>query len=131
MRSTDKAALYAQAVRLFGRTADIAGYTAEFVFQPPRRWRFDFAYLPPLRQVAVEVDGGTWSPHGGKHNEDRDREKINAAAMLGWCVLRFTTHQLEQDPARCIDIVEHALRGTMPDYMITLPKRGPAQRRLM
>lgn len=63
----------------------------EWRFAPPRRWRFDFAMVG--RNVAVEIEGGTWS--GGRHTwgagYEKDLEKYNAAAKLGWIVLRYTT----------------------------------------
>ena len=59
-------------------------------FHPTRKWRFDFAW--PEQKVAVEVDGGTWS--GGRHVRAAGYEaycqKINAAVLLGWRVLRGT-----------------------------------------
>jgi very-short-patch-repair endonuclease len=62
-------------------------------FYPPRRWRFDYAW--PAQRLAVEVDGGQWSPRGGRHNTDGDREKLNAAAELGWRVLRYSGTMLK------------------------------------
>ena len=60
-----------------------------------RDWRFDFAW--PDRGLAVEVEGGTWS--GGRHTRgggfEGDCEKYNAAALLGWKVLRFTGGMVE------------------------------------
>lgn len=62
----------------------------ELRFHDSRRWRFDFAW--PEAMVAVEIDGGTWS--GGRHTRGKgfegDCEKLNTAAVEGWCVLRFT-----------------------------------------
>jgi very-short-patch-repair endonuclease len=55
-----------------------------------RNWRFDFAW--PERQVALEVEGGTWA--NGRHNRGRgyesDARKYNAATLAGWRVLRAT-----------------------------------------
>lgn len=62
----------------------------EYRFHRVRQWRFDFAW--PDRQVAVEVDGGAYS--GGRHTRgagfERDLEKMNAAALAGWRVVRVT-----------------------------------------
>ena len=66
----------------------------EFRFHPTRKWRFDYA-IPALK-IAVECDGGVWT--GGRHVRPqgylRDMEKFNAAAELGWIVLKFTPQQL-------------------------------------
>lgn len=66
----------------------------EFCFNPPRRWRFDFAI--PNRRVAVEVEGGVWAY--GRHNRAagflKDMEKYNAAAARGWRLLRCTPAML-------------------------------------
>lgn len=67
---------------------------AEFRFAPPRRWRFDYAW--PADRVALEVEGGVWTQ--GRHTRGsgfvKDMEKYNAAAALGWRVLRTTPTQL-------------------------------------
>ena len=60
----------------------------QYKFHPTRRWRFDYAWV--AERVAVEIDGGQWQVHGGRHNTDADREKLNAAAELGWRVLRYS-----------------------------------------
>lgn len=66
----------------------------EFRFHPTRKWRFDYA-IPALK-IAVECDGGVWT--GGRHVSPqgyiKDMEKFNAAAELGWVVLKFTPQQL-------------------------------------
>lgn len=67
-----------------------------------RRWLFDFAW--PALWLAVEIEGGTWI--GGRHvtgeGYERDCRKYNAAALLGWTVLRFTGGQVENGEALVI-----------------------------
>ena len=79
----------------------------EHRFAPPRRWRFDFAW--PVRRIAAEVEGGTWSR--GRHVRGRgfeaDCEKYNAAALAGWRVLRFTGDMVED--GRALGTIEEAL----------------------
>lgn len=59
----------------------------EFQFHPERKWRFDFAF--PERKLAIEIEGI------GRHQTisgfTKDAEKYNAAAKLGWKVMRYTT----------------------------------------
>jgi len=74
-------------------------------FHPTRRWRFDYAY--PDARLAIEVDGGQYTPRGGRHNTDVDREKLNEAAKLGWRVLRYSGAMLK-DPARVAADIEAA-----------------------
>ncbi len=66
------------------------GAVAEFKFHPTRKWRADFAI--PGAKILIEVDGGVFS--GGRHTRGagfiKDQEKLNAAACLGYRVLRFT-----------------------------------------
>jgi very-short-patch-repair endonuclease len=63
---------------------------AEFKFHPSRKWRADFAM--PGAKILIEIDGGVWS--GGRHTRGSgfigDMEKLNAAACLGYRVLRYT-----------------------------------------
>ena len=79
----------------------------EYKFLPLRRFRFDWAF--PVYRVAVEVDGGVWLPHGGRHGTDKDREKLNLAAANGWLVLRFSPEMLNGDPEGCCEMVRDAL----------------------
>ena len=61
----------------------------EYRFAPPRRWRFDFAWVD--QQVAVEIEGGLYQ--GGRHQTLKgflaDAEKYMAAQVAGWQVLRI------------------------------------------
>lgn len=66
----------------------------EHRFHTERKWRFDYAW--PDAKVAIEVEGGVWT--GGRHTSSagfiKDIEKYNAAARLGWRVLRCTPKTL-------------------------------------
>jgi very-short-patch-repair endonuclease len=67
----------------------------EHRFHPVREWRFDFAF--PRARLAVEIDGRGRGGHEGRHHSftgaAADYEKHNAAAVLGWRVLRFQSHE--------------------------------------
>jgi very-short-patch-repair endonuclease len=94
------------------------GFGREFRFWPGRRFRADFAIwtckhathigstcLPLL----VEVDGGAFS--GGRHTTGagfrNDLEKLNAATLAGYRVLRFLPEQVESGVA--LQTIEKAL----------------------
>ena len=66
----------------------------EYRFHPTRKWRFDYAHLGA--KVAVELDGGVFTQ--GRHVRGagflRDREKINAAQLMGWRVIELGTGQV-------------------------------------
>ncbi len=74
-------------------------YEREYRFAPPRRWRADIAFV--AEKVIVECDGGSWT--GGRHTTgsgfEKDCEKLNEAAVLGWLVLRFTTGMVKSGAA--------------------------------
>lgn len=83
----------------------------QYRFHPERRWTFDLAW--PDRKLAVEVEGGIWIRGGGRHNRasgfEKDIEKYNEAAILGYAVLRVTTGQVKNGEA--IRTIERALSG--------------------
>ena len=89
----------------------------EHRFHPDRLWRFDYA-IPSLR-IAIEIDGGVWI--NGRHNRASgylgDMEKFNAAATLGWVVLKFTPQ--EQYTRKAFDLitatVANAMKGKSED----------------
>jgi len=72
------------------------------------RHRFDWALADLC--VAVEIDGGVWKPRGGRHGTDKDREKLNIAASLGWLVFRFSEAMLEANPNDSVQLVWNAVR---------------------
>ncbi len=82
---------------LFPRLMTLHGLPApvpELKFHPTRKWRFDYAW--PAHRLALEVDGGIWTQ--GRHTRGAgwlaDSEKLNAAASMGWRMLRVTPAQL-------------------------------------
>lgn len=80
---------------------------AEYRFAPPRKWRFDFAFVE--QKIAIEVEGGVWT--GGRHTRGsgflKDMEKYNAAAVLGWRVFRCTPDTLLSP--NTLDLIAQAL----------------------
>jgi len=85
----------------------------EHPFAKPRRWRFDLAW--PAHKLAVEVEGGTWA--GGRHSRgsgyELDVEKYNEATLLGWRVLRVTTHMVTD--GRALAIIQRAFAALVGD----------------
>jgi very-short-patch-repair endonuclease len=68
----------------------------EYRFHPIRKWRADYAFLEREPRVLVEIDGGAWTQ--GRHTRGagfiEDQRKTNAAALLGFVVLRYTPDRL-------------------------------------
>jgi very-short-patch-repair endonuclease len=74
----------------------------EFRFHPTRRWRADFLIGPEqFANLLIEIDGGSWV--AGRHTRgsgfEKDAEKLNAAAELGYRVLRYTPKMIESGEA--------------------------------
>lgn len=87
----------------------------EYRFHPTRRWRFDLAWPSDLFRLALEVDGGMYSARSGHRSYTgvlRDIEKINAATLLGWRVLRCTPAQVKSGDA--LTLIEKAIRREGP-----------------
>lgn len=84
----------------------------QYRFHPLRKWSFDFAW--PDRMLYLEVEGGIWIRGGGRHNRascfEKDAEKYNEAALLGYRGLRVTTQQVTSGVA--VMLVERALRSS-------------------
>lgn len=90
-------------------TADLPAPVTELRFAPPRRWRFDLAWVD--QKLAVEIEGGAWV--NGRHSRGRgfesDAEKYNAATLAGWRLLRFTPSMINADPRQVIETISTAL----------------------
>lgn len=75
----------------------VAGLETQYRFHPVRRWKMDFAW--PELLLAVEIQGGTYSRKRSGHTTgtgtQRDYEKNNAAVLLGWQVLYFSSKDLK------------------------------------
>lgn len=84
-------------------------FEQEYKFHPERKWRADFFITGT--NILIEVEGGIWS--GGRHTRGKgylgDMEKYNAAAMMGFKVLRFDTQQVKSGLA--IKQIENLVRG--------------------
>lgn len=93
----------------------------EYIFDEPetnrkkRMWRFDFAHIEA--KVGVELDGGEHSK--GRHVRPQgfidDCEKMNAATMQGWAVLRFPGTVYRADPAGCIEMIDDLISKRLPN----------------
>ena len=74
-------------------------FEQEFEFHPKRKWRADFHLVG--KKILVEVEGAIWS--GGRHTRGKgyigDTEKYNAATMMGFQVLGFSTDQVKSGHA--------------------------------
>jgi very-short-patch-repair endonuclease len=79
----------------------------EYRFHGERLWRSDFCW--PGHLLIVEFEGGVYT-HGahvrGKHFES-DCEKYNAAALMGYRVLRFTIDMVTSGAA--LQTIEKAI----------------------
>lgn len=89
---------------LAARFARDLGAVREYRFHPTRKWRFDLAW--PDSMVALEIEGAVWVQ--GRHTRGsgfaKDMEKYNAAALLGWRVLRTTWTGMADESARAMMI---------------------------
>lgn len=84
-------------------------FEREYLFHPERKWRADFMvgqnFAWPVRgRYLIEIDGGAWV--GGRHTTGKgfeaDLVKLNAAALLGYRVLRFTPAMVERGDALAV-----------------------------
>jgi very-short-patch-repair endonuclease len=87
-------------------------FEREVLFAPKRRWRADFMIKHPRfiePPLLVEIDGGTWSSsrHTSGAGFRRDLEKLNAATLAGYRVLRFLPEQVTSGAA--LQVIEQAL----------------------
>ena len=89
-------------------------YEREYRFAPPRRWRFDFAFVD--KQLAVEIEGGVWSR--GRHVRGtgyaKDCEKYSEAAILGWRIMRFVPEMVMSGYA--LEATKRALIGEQKNH---------------
>ena len=78
------------------RVLRAAGLPAPVLQHGVGKYRLDFAY--PALHVAIEADGFRW--HSSRARWDRDIERRNALAVLGWTVIHVTWPQLQHKPEK-------------------------------
>ena len=82
-----------------------------------RRWRFDFAFLHAM--LAIECEGGSFvnGAHGRGQHFQSDCDKYNAAAEIGWTVLRYTMADIKS--GRALAQIERVLEQGEPMRNVT------------
>lgn len=87
----------------------------EFPFHPTRKWRFDFAIED--RKLAVEYEGllgwGRKTGHTDSKGYTANTDKYNAAAALGWMVIRVTFLNYMTLAKTFTDIEKNQSHGTI------------------
>lgn len=74
-------------------------YVREYRFDPVRKWRMDFVINPLTDEpIEIEIDGGGWLAHGGRHSKREDYEKRRAATLWGK-VFYFTGDEVSDNTA--------------------------------
>lgn len=94
------------------RVLKIEQPVSEHRFSPPRRWRFDFAWVD--KRFAVEVEGITFGHgrHQRKQGFENDLEKYEAAMLQGWTVYRCSPSMIEAGTAvHTIAVMLEAMDG--------------------
>jgi very-short-patch-repair endonuclease len=94
-----------EAERLLVQLFESAGITGWYSNCPVGGYVVDFAF--PVPMVAIEVDG--WAFHTDPEAFQRDRERQNKLALMGWQVLRFTWLDLVQHSDRVLAQVVAAI----------------------
>lgn len=87
------------------RTVGLPEPIPEYKFHPLRRWRADYCW--PIHKIIVEIDGGLFVQ--GRHSRGAgmlaDFEKLNAAALLGYAVLRYAPAQIRRECIRDLQLM--------------------------
>lgn len=94
------------------RAARVVGWTPNYPVRiGGRRYVLDFAF--PELLIAVEIDGFAF--HHDPVRFQRDRQRQNALVGAGWLVLRFTWHDLVDQPDLVVADVQAAIRRRESD----------------
>lgn len=91
------------------RHPDLPNPERDYVFAPPRRFKFDFAWKGLL--VSCELNGGgRRGRHSSLTGQKNDCDKLNlAVGILGWRVLQFNVIHLK-DMVSVVDMVALVVR---------------------
>lgn len=77
----------------------------EYIFNPERKWRFDYCW--PEIKLAVELDGFGWG-HQSIGKLIGQYEKQNKAVQMGWKILRYNSSHLGSYD-KCVDAVRQIM----------------------
>ena len=99
-----------QAERLLVKLLREAGITGWRTNYPVGGYKVDVGF--PAQKVAIEADG--WAFHSDQEDFQKDRERQNKIALLGWKVLRFTWLDLTEYPQRVIAVIRAAISEREP-----------------
>lgn len=119
---------YAAQLSIIAKLLKIPEPTPEYVFHPPRRFKFDFSWVPD--KICVEVEGGIFGvgrpcelckqrrnqSHGSVSGILRDMEKYNLAAIDGWTVLRVLPEELDLENGKAFNLIEAAFKLRKETY---------------
>lgn len=106
-------------LELHARVLKLPTHEREYRFHPVRMWRFDIAW--PSIKLAAEVQGGIWVTgyHARGAGIEKDAEKLNEAALLGWLVLLFSPGHVRSGAA--VRWIERALAMRQPQALVSKP----------
>lgn len=107
LRSSDKTS--AEEVLAIDLTAAGLMFTRQFEYAVGRRLKADFVVQANSDAVLVEIQGGVYTrkAHGSVSGVLADIDRLNAATVNGWRMLRFTPKQVDEGEA--IPMIERAL----------------------
>lgn len=93
------------------KAAGLPDPVRQHFYAPPRKLRADFAW--PERRLLVEVQGGVFNrkAHGSITGVLADIDRLNAATIAGWHMLRFVPDQVKNGSALAVieSVIEKAL----------------------
>ena len=81
----------------------------QYYYARPRKLRADFSF--PEHRLLIEIQGGIFMKRGGAHGSITgilaDLDRLNAATLAGFYMLRFTPDQVKTGEA--LAVIEKAL----------------------
>ena len=96
------------------------GVVRQFEYAPPRRLKADFLvwrsrFIGRAHEVLVEVQGGIYSRqgHGSVTGVLADIDRLNAATVNGYRMLRFTPQMI--DSGEAMTVIQKALFAYTPE----------------
>ena len=98
-------------------------FCRQHLYAHGRRLRADFAF--PKARLLVEVQGGVFTrqAHGSITGVKADNDRLNAATLNRWRVLRFTPDEVKDGRAK--DVIQRALAIAALDALQAALGREP------